>query len=149
MTLLTFVSIDESGNTIQAETMCTCDGAHFTMNSSRALHTHPCAPQLPSRHGVQLREGAKNGRRALLIIAQAGQGPSDRQERRRLRDAAEQTARQARREERRRRAEEKQKALDDAFSAVRKPSTPGLAFTVAITAGVVALAEVRQSAIKT
>lgn len=112
-------------------------GPHFSMNTALQLSERHAG------HGGQLRESAKNGRRALLVIAQAGQGSSDRQERRRLRDAAEHTAQQARREERRKRADAKQKVLD---GAVRKASTPGLAFTVAITTGVVALAEVCLSA---
>ena len=92
---------------------------------------------------------SRDTRRALLLVAQAG--PNDRQERRRLRDAAEEANQQARKAERKKRAEEKQRALVEKqralAGAVRRSSTPGLAVTVAITAGVLAVAEVCQSVI--
>ena len=103
----------------------------------------PAAPRLPTRHGLgsaQVPPHVRTGRRALVLIARAGEQPRDRRERRRQRQAEEKAAREARRAERKRRAVENQKALD---GAVRKPSTPGLAFTVAIASGVMAAAEAR------
>ena len=98
------------------------------------------APQLsgrPALHGHKAREVRKHVCLALSA-GKGGQGPSDR-ENRQARNEAEQAARHAHREERRRRNDARFKIVD---GAVRKPSTPGLAFTVAVTAGVFALAEV-------
>ena len=114
-----------------------CDTAHTMMKSARAS-------QLSGKHaghGIQLRVGAKNGRRALLVVAISGEGPSDRRESRRLRNVAEEAARVARRQERQKRADARQRVED---GAARKASMPGLAFTIAITAGVVKVAEVCQ-----
>ena len=72
-----------------------------------------------------------------------GEGPSNDQAKRKQHlNAVEQIARQALIEERRKRAATRIKILDD---AIRNPSIPGVALTVAITTGVVALAEVCNS----
>ena len=108
------------------------------------MNVHPS--KLPSTgiwRDAELRKCAKRSRQFTSNAARIGEGPTnDRAEQRRLRDAEKQTALQTRIEERQKRAAARKKDLD---GAIRKPSIPGVALTVAITTGVVALAEVRHS----